>query len=240
MGQLGGVGGRTDPTGMLPAAARCLRGGAAACSGVRAAAAPLRGLAGRARVAARQAEQWVSPPPRHELWRPAPFLGAYYTLREGEPAAMRNRAKLKQKKEPTRGRFIVDVLDRLERERLEAKEPWRRGKFNPGDVLQVEHVANAGDAAGDMVVGVMLGMHRRGLGSGFRLLCKVDDTPVEYHFQLYSPLVRSITLRQKSTWRDMRRKLYALRETALKLNLPKPLVPGREGDGGGAKKKKRR
>lgn len=193
-----------------------------------------RGLAGRARGAAKKAEQWVSPPAKHELMLQRPWLGAYYSLREGDKAAMRNRDRLMQKKEPTRGRLIVDLLDKIERDQMLAKDPWRAGKFNPGDVLQVEHVGKVGDPP-DIVVGMMIGMHRRGLGSGFRLLCKVDDTPVEYHFQLFSPLLQKITLRQKSTWRDMRRKLYALRETVLKLNLPKPLLPG---DTGGAKAKK--
>ena len=194
----------------------------------RLAVAPLRGGAAARALASgsrsrRGVPQWTSPPPQHELWKPQPFLGAYYTLRPDDEAAMRNREKLKQKRESKRGRFIVDVLERTEREIIEAKDPWRNpALYRPGDIIQVEHCSSVGETA-DVVVGMMIGMHRRSLGTGFRLLCKVDETPVEYHFQLYSPLLLSMLVRQPSAWRDRKKKLFRLRDEVAKLKLPKPL-----------------
>ena len=59
------------------------------------------------------------------------------------------------------------------------------------------------------------------MGSSFRLLCYVDNTAVEYQFQLYSPLVQDVVVRKPSEWRDGKKKLYMLREQVSKLVFPK-------------------
>ena len=171
--------------------------------------------------------QWSSPPPKHDMWQPSTWLGAYYKLREGDPAAMRNRDRLMQKAEPKRGRFIVGALERMEMQKLQAAQPWRAGNFKPGDYLQVEHKATATDAA-ETIVGVMIGMHRRGLGSSFRLLCNPDNSPVEYLFQIYSPLIVNVTVRKASEWRNNQRKLFKLRAQVQTLAIPAPVFEGRE------------
>ena len=199
--------------------------------------APARGLAGRIPSSHRAHPQWTSPPPKHELWRPNSWMGAYYKLREDDPAAMRNRDRLMQKKEPTRGRFIVSALERIECDKLQASQPWRAGDFKPGDYLQVDHRPSMTDPQ-ESIVGVMIGLHRRGLGSSFRLLCYPDSTPVEYQFQLYSPLVVNVTVRKPSEWRNKQRKLYKLREVVQTLPIPPAVIEGREQRTG--KKKKRR
>ena len=163
--------------------------------------------------------QWQPSAPQHGLWQPASWLGAYYKLREHDATAMRNRERLRGKRHPTRGRFIVGAIERMERDKLEAADPWRKGVWRVGDYLEVEHCAKVGEAP-DRIVGILIGVHRRGIGSSFRLLSYVDSTAVEYQFQLYSPLVRSVIVRKDSDWRDGKRKLFGLRQTVSKLNFP--------------------
>lgn len=201
--------------------------------------------------------QWSAPPPLHEHATPSEWLGAYYKLGAIDPmlqpeqrdAMVRNKARLKGKRTPARGRYIVGVLEAIERKKLEEAEPWRKPYyFQPGDFLEVEYSAKPDEPA-DRVVGMMIGVHRRGLGSSFRLLCQVDNTPLEYHFQLYSPLLRRVTLRQKSNWRDGKRKLYVMREKVGSIAFPKvtprgkepgppaPPAPKKRGDGARPKKR---
>jgi len=183
---------------------------------------------GLARPAHRVYPQWSSPPPQHELWRPNSWLGAYFKLREDDPAAVRNRERLMGRRSPTRGRFIVGALERAERDKLESQEPWRTTEYKPGDYLQVEHRPTVG-ASTDTIVGVMIGMHRRGLGSSFRLLCHVDGVPVEYQFMLYSPLLVNVLVRKPSEWRNKQKKLVKLRDSVKTLAFPRPLgADGRE------------
>jgi ribosomal protein L19 len=165
--------------------------------------------------------QWKSLPPQHQLWRPNSWLGAYYKLREGDEVAMRNCERLRGKRAPTRGNFIVSALERVERDKLEAKDAWRAATWRPGDFLEVEHRAKP-DETPDKVGGVLLGIFRRGLGSSFKLLSNVDGVAIEYAFQLYSPLVVNVSVRRDSEWRDGKRKLFALREMVHKLSFPKP------------------
>ena len=187
-----------------------------------------RGLANKRVPAHRVYPQWWSPPPKHEFARPNSWLGAYYSLREGDAAAMRNRERLKDKKAPSRARFILNTLDRHERDRLELAEPWRApGAYTPGDYVQVNFRGAAGDAP-ETIVGMVIGIHRRSMGSSIRLLCNPDATPVEYQFQLYSPLLDGIAVRKPSDLRHNHRKLYHLREKVQSLPFPAPIVEGRE------------
>ena len=187
-----------------------------------------RGMASSSRPNAKHRvfPQWTPGAPQHELWQPNSWLGAYFKLREGDSVALRNRERLRGKKSPSRGRFIMSSLERMERDKLEAQDSWRKATWRPGDYLEVEHCAKADDVP-DRVVGILLGMHRRGLGSSFRLLCYVDKVAVEYQFQLYSPLVKNVVVRQASEWRDGKRKLFRLRDQVHKLNFPKPSKPQR-------------
>ena len=138
--------------------------------------------------------------------------------------AARNRDKLRGKKDISRGRFIVNAMERLEIEKLETKDPWRKATWKPGAYLEVEHAGSATDTP-ERIVGVLIGIYRRGLGSSFRLLCYIENTAVEYLFQTYSPLVTSITVRRESTWRNNKRKLVKLRDVVNQLKFPKPSRP---------------
>ena len=151
-----------------------------------------------------------------------PWMGAWYTLREGDPVAMANREKLKGRRPPTRGRFIVQELDRRRRAKEHAAEPWRAGHFRVGDTLQVEHRPSLSEKV-ERPVGLCIGRHRRGLGSSFRLLCKPDGVAVEYQFFLYSPLLTSIEVRAKPRKRYRKSKLYYMRERVNEISFPKPI-----------------
>ena len=153
-------------------------------------------------------------------------MGAYYSLREDDPSAIRNRTKLKGKREPIRGRFIIDVLERNERDKMEATDPWRKADFDPGDFIQVEQRPTSEDPA-DVFVGVVIGIHRRGLGTKVRLLCKFDNMPIEYLIPVYSPLVTNMFVRKKSEWRNRQRKLVKLRQHYNQLSFPAPLIEGK-------------
>ena len=117
--------------------------------------------------------QWRDPPRQHELWQPNKWLGAYFKMREGDETAAKNAAKLRGKRSNTRARFIVQTQENTEIAARNEADAWRKMEWNPGDFLEVEHSPKIGDQA-DRVVGVLIGMYRRGLGSSFRLLCYVD------------------------------------------------------------------
>ena len=165
--------------------------------------------------------QWSSPAPRHELWQENSWLGAYYKLREGDPVADRNKAKLQGKRAPTRGNFIIQTLDAQEIEGRVKEEPWRGMKWRPGCYLEVDHTPRVGEST-ERVVGVLLGYKRKGLGSSFRLLCHVEGTSVEYQFQTFSPLLLNVAVRKESQWRDGKRMLTQLRPEAARLPYPAP------------------
>ena len=117
--------------------------------------------------------QWRDTPRQHELWQPNKWLGAYFKMREGDETAAKNQAKLRGKRSNTRARFIVQTQEQTEMAARNAVDEWRKMEWNPGDFLEVEHSPKVGDQS-DRVVGVLIGMYRRGLGSSFRLLCYVD------------------------------------------------------------------
>lgn len=166
--------------------------------------------------------QWTSPPPQHELWKPNAWLGAYYKLREGDPAAERNRAKLMGKRTTRRGKFIISQLDYREQVKREQAEPWRKMPWRPGTYVEVDHTPRVGEHF-ERVVGVILQIKRnKRLGSSFRLLCYVDGTPVEYQFMAFSPLLLNVTVRQESQWRDGKPNIaFNLRPEVHKLPYPK-------------------
>jgi len=151
---------------------------------------------------------------------PTPWLGAYYSLRDGDPAAEKKRDKLVGRRAPTRGRFIVGTVDQQEIVEKEGADPWRKGLFQTGDFLQVRHRPTMSDPV-EQCVGVVLGRHRKGLGSSFRLLCKPDELAVEYQFMLYSPLLVDIKKLGKIAKKPRTNKIYWMRERVGKLKLPK-------------------
>lgn len=134
---------------------------------------------------------------------------------------MRNRAKLRGRRAPTRGRFIVSALEEADVAARVSAEPWRAGHFQTGDIVEVEHRASLSDPP-ERAVGMVLGRHRRGVAASFRLLCKPDDMPLEYQFMLHSPLLLSITVRSEPRKRPRTRKIYYMRERVKQISLPKP------------------
>ena len=174
----------------------------------------------------------------HPYAAPQSWLGAYYTLRQEGPLkcerAIANREKRKGKNAPARGRFIVSAIEKLQIDELVKKEPWRgpaksEHGIQSGETLEV-WFKPAIDQPEERVVGYCIARHNRGLGSSFRLLCKIDQCPIEYQFQLFSPLLLNVivraprrkTQRKREKFGRLRSKLYFLRDEVDKLNLPKP------------------
>lgn len=147
-------------------------------------------------------------------------MGAYYTLREHDDAAMLNRSKLRGKKPISRGRFIVKALNDLEIQKMKERDPWRQA-FRVGDFLEVEYRASAKDNP-ERVVGICIARHNRGIAASFRLLTKESEVPIEYHWPIYSPLISAIEVRSRLKKIRKASKLYYLREEYNKLNIPKP------------------
>jgi len=170
--------------------------------------------------------QWTRPAPLHALDRPQPWMGAYYTLRESDPTALRNREKLQQRARPVRGRFICQTLDKRQREEIEAREPWRAADFTRGDVLEVQYKPSVSEEV-NAAIGLCIGRIHKGLGSSFRLLCRPDGVAVEYQFKLYSPLLQNIVLRSRPKRTPRRKKIYEHRETVSRLSLPLALAQQR-------------
>ena len=166
--------------------------------------------------------QWVPSQATSPLVKPTPWLGAYYSIREDQPAAVKNRQLLRGKARPKRARFIVQTLDKREVDRLNEAEPWRSlDSFDRGDILEVEHLP-AGAESPERIVGLCIAQHRKGLHSSFRLLCKPDGFAVEYQFQNYSPALSNILLRQQPRKRPHKLKLYYMRDKVDSLKLPPP------------------
>ena len=163
----------------------------------------------------------------HPYRVPQPWLGAYYTLREDDPRAIANREKLKGRRAPSRCRFIMGALEKLQTTAAIEAEPWRghvrTGKsFRVGETLEVTHRPSPSEAE-ERVVGMCIARHNRGLGSSFRLLCKVDTVAVEYQFMLFSPLLTDISVVAKGKKVVRRRsKLYFLRDRVSSLSFPRP------------------
>jgi len=162
----------------------------------------------------------------HPYARPMPWLGAWYTLREGDPVAMRNRAMLKQRKGNSRGRFICQELGRRAVAKSVEQDPWRQGLFDRGDILEVQYRPSTSEPP-ERVVGLCIAKHKRHWASSFRLLCKPDNLPVEYQFQLHSPLLVGIEVRSKPKKRPRQLKMYYMRDQMAKVKLPKPTNPGK-------------
>jgi ribosomal protein L19 len=157
--------------------------------------------------------------------KPGPWLGAYYSLREHDPAAMANREKRMDKAAPKRGRFIVAETERRDIEAIQQREPWRNfNRFDRGDVVETEYRPQ--DAAStevtERVVGLVIAIHRRALGSSFRLLCRPDELPVEYQFQLFSPTLLGVEVRSKPKEKPRLAKLYYMRDRVGSLKFPRP------------------
>jgi len=151
---------------------------------------------------------------------PMPWLGAYYSLRADDPAAVRKRDKLAGRKSPSRGRFIVDTLNKQEVARLQASEPWRKGEFKTGDYLEVRHRPSMSEPV-EQYVGLVLGRHNKGLGSSFRLLTKPDGLPVEYQFFLHSPLLAGINVVGRTHKKVRSNKIYHMRDKVNEVVIPK-------------------
>ena len=163
----------------------------------------------------------------HPYRVPQPWLGAYYTLREDDPRAMANREKLRGRRAPARCRFIMGAIEKQQTSAAIEAEPWRgharTGKsFRVGETLEVTHRPSPQEAE-ERVVGMCIARHNRGLGSSFRLLCKVDNVAVEYQFMLFSPLLTDISVVAKAKKVVRRRsKLYFLRDRVSSLSFPRP------------------
>jgi ribosomal protein L19 len=189
----------------------------------------------------------------HPYAAPQSWLGAYYTLRQDGPLkcerAIANREKLKGKNAPARSRFIVSAIEKLQIDELVKKDPWRGAAksehgIQSGETLEVWYKPSA-DQPEERVVGYCIARHNRGLGSSFRILCMIDQCPIEYQFQLFSPMLLNIitraprrkTQRSREKFGRIRSKLYFLRDEVDKLKLPKPTPRPRSDAASKAKKK---
>lgn len=140
---------------------------------------------------------------RHPFAVAQPWLGAYYSLREGDVAAMKNRDRRMDKAPQKRAAFMTAEIERREMAAAIEREPWRNlSNFDRGNIYEVEYRPMDGKVGSpdvtERVVGLCLGVHRRAFGASFRLLCKPDDCPTEYQFQIFSPTLLNVTLRQVS------------------------------------------
>ena len=180
-----------------------------------------RGLASASRrpLPHRVHPQWTSPPPQHELWKPNSWLGAYYGIREDKGSAATKQQQLVGKKTTRRGRFIVGAMNSIEKSKRVEAEPWRAMRWQPGSYLEIDHVPRTGSAV-ERVVGMLLGVKRKGLGSTFRLLCHVEGATVEYQYQTFSPLLVNATVRRAPDHKHVLAQVLKTKE-AHKLSFPR-------------------
>ena len=106
------------------------------------------------------------------------------------------------------------VQDNVERNHAVLKVPFR-----VGDAIEVTQVAAGGVNSTDLetVRGVVLGIHKRGLGTAFYLRDMLLGEPMERKIPLHSPMLKSIKVLQsnfvkgKQGKKIKRAKLYYLR-----------------------------
>lgn len=94
-------------------------------------------------------------------------------------------------------------------------------KFRVGDSIELTMIAQGGvdSAQTEKIRGVVLGMDKRGLGTGFYLRDVVFGEPIDRKIPLYSPLIKDIKLLEqnfvfKKKRKVKRAKLYYLRDRA--------------------------
>ncbi len=84
--------------------------------------------------------------------------------------------------------------------------------FNPGDTIRVHQKIQEGDKTRIQVFeGIVLAIRGRGENKSFTVQKMVGDIGVERIWQLGSPLIEKIELKQKAKKRVKRAKLYNLR-----------------------------
>ena len=150
--------------------------------------------------------------------------------------ARANRARLKGKKPKSRGEFITQTLDMLERQRIQAERTedahWLGANghtktFIPGDILRVTFQPTKSEPE-QKFVGICIAKHRKGLATSFRVVGKVGQsarkqTQIEYQFMHFSPLLKDVQVlvKQRDTGRLRRSKLYFLRDKLSDVRFPK-------------------
>lgn len=88
----------------------------------------------------------------------------------------------------------------------------QQAQFNPGDTIRVHQKIQEGDKTRIQVFeGIVLGIKGRGENKSFRVQKMVGEVGVERIWQLASPLIAKIEIKQKSKKRVKRSKLYNLR-----------------------------
>ena len=99
------------------------------------------------------------------------------------------------------------IIDELEKEQVIREMPH----FSPGDTVVVQVKVKEGSRERlQAFEGVVLGKRNRGLNSSFTVRKISSGIGVERTFQVYSPLIDSITVKRKGAVR--RAKLYYLRD----------------------------
>lgn len=99
------------------------------------------------------------------------------------------------------------IIQAIEAEQMQKEVP----NFGPGDTLVVNVKVREGERERlQAFEGVVLGKRNRGLNSAFTLRKISSGVGVERTFQVYSPLVDSITVKRRGAVRKA--KIYYLRE----------------------------
>lgn len=99
------------------------------------------------------------------------------------------------------------IIQAIEAEQMQKEVP----NFGPGDTLVVQVKVKEGARERlQAFEGVVLGKRNRGLNSAFTLRKISSGVGVERTFQVYSPLVDSITVKRRGAVRKA--KIYYLRE----------------------------
>ncbi len=91
------------------------------------------------------------------------------------------------------------MIQQLELEECIKIEKERRIPFfKAGDAISVTYARSTKSDRSTTVSGMVIGKRNASLGSTFRLLCSVSNTPVEMIFSKYSPLIREIKVVQEA------------------------------------------
>ena len=83
-------------------------------------------------------------------------------------------------------------------------------RLTPGSIVRVERILGVDNPKPLIYTGTVIAIYRKGVGSSFRIINKVNDEMIEFGFQIYSPLIKKIEILKPGN--EKRSKLFYLRD----------------------------
>ena len=112
------------------------------------------------------------------------------------------------------GKSLLAFIEREQVERMGMRDRLKLmlkrnpERLTPGSVVKVHRVMDGEDKRPMVYVGTVIAIRRRGLGSSFSIVNKIDGELLQFNFALYSPLLTRLEILKRGYGK--RQKLYGL------------------------------